>query len=327
MNQITPKTIIPTLILKADTLSEAFERTLRSVWENGIQIKTEYDKDNPPSLDCTAIIIINSILTEPMIYKNIQDSYSGLEIYAKQLTEGIHDWMVDAGIYSYMYSHRLTKEFEFDQIEAMIQHLVKVPYTRRAQATTSNPYKDHKSDSPPCLQRIWMRLLKTEKNGYMLNVNTHWRSRDLYKAWFQNMYGIARLIQKIAKELSKKLDVPVFIGRVVDINDSLHIYGEDLPKVSIELEKMKRQPLAARTLSSKSPQYREAIQDIKSILAEKEVLRQTYEDKSEWVKVAEATKKLNVSQVLIYRNIKDGKIQSKKNDDGVLLVKVEKKNV
>jgi thymidylate synthase len=327
MSQITPKTIIPTLTIVATTLPEAFEKAVRSVWENGIQIKTEYDQDSPPSLDCTGIIIINSIMTEPMIHKNIKDSYSGLEIYAKQLMEGIHDWMVDAGIYSYMYSHRLTKEFEFDQIEAMIQHLVKVPYTRRAQATTSNPYKDHKSESPPCLQRIWMRLLQTEKGSYVLNVNLHWRSRDLYKAWFQNMYGIARLIQKITKELSKRLGVPVFIGRVVDINDSLHIYGSDLTEVGIELEKMKKQPLAARTISSKDPTYKEAIQDVKELLVEKEALRQTYEDEYEWVKVAEATKRLDVSQVLIYQNIKKGKIQSRKNDDGVLLVRVEKEDV
>ena len=326
MNQITPKTIIPTLIIEATTLPEAFEKTLKSVWEDGIQIKTEYDQGNTPSLDCTGIIVINSILTEPMIHKNIHDSYSGLEIYAKQLTEGIHDWMVDAGIYSYMYSHRLMKEFEFDQIEAMIQHLVKVPYTRRAQATTCNPYKDHKSDSPPCLQRIWMRLLKTEKGSYVLNTNLHWRSRDLYKAWFQNMYGIARLIQKITKELSKRLGVPIFVGRVVDINDSLHIYGEDHAEVEIEVTKMKKQPLSSRTISSKDPRYKEAIQDVKELLAEKKVLRQTYEDKYEWVKVAEATERLKISQVLIYRNIKDGKIQSRKNDDGVLLVKVEKKS-
>lgn len=327
MHQTTPKTIIPTLLIEATSLPEAFEKALRSVWEDGIQIQTEYDKDDPPSLDCTGIIVINSILTEPMIHKNIKDSYSGLEIYAKQLTDGIHDWMVDAGIYDYMYSHRFTKEFDFDQIEAMIQHLVKVPYTRRAQITTWNPLKDHKSETPPCLQRIWMRLLKTEKGNYVLNTNLHWRSRDLYKAWFQNMYGIARLIQKIVIELQKRMGIPIFVGRVVDINDSLHIYGNDLAEVSIEMAKIKKQPLSHRTLSSKDPRYKEAIQDVKKLLAEKEALRETYEYEYEWVKVAEATKRLDISQPLIYRKIKDGKIQSRKNDEGVLLVKVKKEDV
>ena len=140
------------------------------------------------------------------------------------------------------------------------------------------------------------------------------------------MYGIARLIQKIVAELSKKMSVPVFVGRVVDINDSLHIYGNDLAKVEIEVMKMKKQPLSSRTISSKDPTYKVAIQDVKELLAEKKALKQTYKDKYEWVKVAEATERLKISQVLIYKNIKDGKIQSRKNDNGVLLVRVEKEN-
>jgi thymidylate synthase len=56
-------------------------------------------------------------------------------------------------------------------------------------------------------------------------MNTHWRSRDLFKAWFENVIAITTLMRKIAETLSKKTGKRVRLGRYVDISDSLHIYG------------------------------------------------------------------------------------------------------
>jgi hypothetical protein len=56
-------------------------------------------------------------------------------------------------------------------------------------------------------------------------MNTHWRSRDLFKAWFENVIALTTLMRKIADRISEEMSREVRLGRYVDISDSLHIYG------------------------------------------------------------------------------------------------------
>jgi len=107
----------------------------------------------------------------------------------------------------------------------MVERLSKTPYTRRAQGITWNAKLDTPTDDPPCLQRIWGRLIEDEKGTLVFNMNTHWRSRDLYKAWFENVIALTTLMRKIADRISEESSRPVRLGRYVDISDSLHMYG------------------------------------------------------------------------------------------------------
>jgi thymidylate synthase len=56
-------------------------------------------------------------------------------------------------------------------------------------------------------------------------MNTHWRSRDAYKASFMNIFALTDLQKTMAEKISKKLGAEVSVGRYVDISDSFHIYG------------------------------------------------------------------------------------------------------
>ena len=47
-----------------------------------------------------------------------------------------------------------------DQIQYIIDALSDVTYTRRAQAITWMPTADPQTGDPPCLQRIWCRLVE-----------------------------------------------------------------------------------------------------------------------------------------------------------------------
>ena len=59
---------IPVLTVEGDGLAEAWENSLVSVYQNGCEIKTEYDKpDDPESRDCSMTVVVRSPLTEPMI--------------------------------------------------------------------------------------------------------------------------------------------------------------------------------------------------------------------------------------------------------------------
>jgi len=117
------------------------------------------------------------------------------------------------------------------------------------------PTADPRTVDPPCLQRIWCRLVEDDSGQLLLNMNTHWRSRDLYKAWFMNAYALTDLQRMIARGISERIGSDVKVGRYVDISDSLHIYGSYFDEVAPEIEKMRRSPFTERAWPSSHPAF------------------------------------------------------------------------
>ena len=264
---------IPVITITADCLPEAWEKAVLAVWDNGLEIKTQYDKsEDPPSKDATVIVTVTNPLGEPRIHRNFPGGPAELEVYRQEVVNGIHDHWIDpaVGKWTYTYHERLfaycpvenirdpnfPKPFKkIDQIQYIIDKLVQTAHTRRAQAITWMPTADPPTEHPPCLQRIWCRLVATDSGELSLNMNTHWRSRDLYKAWFMNVYAITDLQRIIAEQISKKINEPVTTGRYVDISDSLHIYGSYFDEVAGEVEKMRQSPFTKRAWESTHPAF------------------------------------------------------------------------
>lgn len=277
---------IPTLSVWADCLPEAWEKAVLLVWDEGLDIRTQYDKEgDPPSKDATVIVTIWKPFSEPRIHKNFPGGPVELEVYRQEVVEGIHDHWIDpaAGKWTYTYHERLfsycpvqglrnpigsMKPFgPVDQIEYIIDSLSKVKYTRRAQAITWMPTADIYTEDPPCLQRIWCRLVEDETGRLLLNMNTHWRSRDLYKAWFMNVYALTDLQRMIAERISQKIGKPVGVGRYVDISDSLHLYGRYFEEVRTEVEKMRDGLFKNRSWESNHPAFVMMVQEARENLA------------------------------------------------------------
>jgi len=266
---------IPVINIEAGCLPEAWEAAVLSVWDNGIEIKTQYDKpDDFPSKDATVMITVADPFAEPRIHKNFPGGPEELEAYRQEVVDGIHDHWIDpaAGKWTYTYHERLfayspvedirnprsQKPFaKINQIQYIIDSLAKTAYSRRSQAITWMPTADVKTDDPPCLQRIWCRLIEnpTPAGGFCLNMNTHWRSRDLYKAWFMNVYALTDLQRIIAAKISEKIRKPVTVGRYVDITDSLHIYGSYFKDAAAEVEKMRDGDFKKRSWQSSHPAF------------------------------------------------------------------------
>lgn len=264
---------IPALSVSARLLPEAWEKAVLAVWDNGLEIKTQYDKpDDPPSKDATVMITVQEPFTEPRIHKNFPGGPLELESYLQEVIEGIHDHWIDpvAGKWTYTYHQRLFAYCPVEdlrspdshkslravnQIEYIIDALAKTSHTRRAQAITWMPTADPQTDDPPCLQRVWCRLIESSDGQLSLNMNTHWRSRDLYKAWFMNAYAFTELQKIIAGKISEKIARQVMVGRYVDISDSLHIYGSYLEEVEPEIEKMRATPFTQRAWESTHPAF------------------------------------------------------------------------
>lgn len=277
---------LPVLSITADCLPEAWEKAVLAVWDYGLTIPTQYDRPgDPPSKDATVMITVSDPFREPRIHKNFPGGPEELESYRQEVVDGIHDHWIDpaAGKWTYTYHQRLfaycptedlrssnsPKPFApVNQIDAAVEALAACHFTRRAQAITWMPTADPKTEDPPCLQRIWFRLIEDGNGGFALNMNTHWRSRDLYKAWFMNAYALTDLQQRMARRLADKLGKPVRVGRYVDISDSLHIYGSYLKDAGIEVEKMRTTPFTLRAWESTYPSFAFMTEEARAKLAQ-----------------------------------------------------------
>ncbi len=280
-----PVASIPSIAITADCLPQAWEKAVIAVYDDGIDIKTQYDKSgDPPSKDATVMVTINNPFAEPRIHKNFPGGPEELESYRQEVVGGIHDHWIDpvAGKWTYTYHERLFAYCPVEdlrnpdsarplaivnQIQYIIDALSETSHTRRAQAITWMPTADPQTDDPPCLQRIWCRLIADAGDGFVLNMNTHWRSRDLYRAWYMNVYALTDLQRIIAEEIAKKIGKPVKVGRYVDITDSLHIYGPSLENAGKEVEKMKATPFTERAWETTHPAFEMMTEEAKSKLA------------------------------------------------------------
>ena len=233
---------VPVLSVFGETIPRAYEKAIKEVWEKGVSVRTEYDRPgDPPSRDATVIITVENPFGQPRFHRSFADGLGGLSEYVMEVVHGAHDYWVKPkeeilkGVeskdtrWTYTYHGRLF-EYEIedtvvDQVDYMVKKLSETPYSRRAQAITWNTKLDPPTDDPPCLQRIWGRLIENEEGALVFNMNTHWRSRDLYKAWFENVIALTTLMRKIAERISEETSRQVRLGRYVDISDSLHIYG------------------------------------------------------------------------------------------------------
>ena len=229
---------IPVLMVEGSCLAEAWERSLVSVFQNGCEITTEYDKeDDPPSKDASMTIVVEDPLAEPMIHKDLPGGLEDLQEYTMEVLDGIKDHCVrDPGDeadtrWEYTYHQRLCSyaspgsEEVHDQIELLAAKLAETPYSRRAQAITWKVWEDNTCYDPACLQSIWCRVLPAAGDEWLLNTNVRFRSNDAYKAAFMNMFALIQLQVRIADRISELSGRKVRLGRYVHQADSYHIYG------------------------------------------------------------------------------------------------------
>ncbi|MCK5271015.1 MAG: hypothetical protein KAJ52_00500 [Sedimentisphaerales bacterium] len=283
---ITETGNIPVLSINAECLPEAWEKAVLAVWKKGVSVKTEYDKpEDPPSKDATVIITVTNPFAEPRIHKNFPGGPEELEAYRQEVCNGIHDHWIDpvAGKWTYTYHERLfdycptdnlldpnaLKPFAgFDQIDYIVNKCSETFHTRRAQAITWMPTADPVTNDPPCLQRLWFRIIEGQDGQPVLNMNSHWRSRDLYKAWYMNVYALTDLQRIVAEQISEKIGRDVKVGRYVDITDSLHIYGSYFTEAMPEIEKMQDENYKARSWQSDHPAFQMMTEEAREKLAQ-----------------------------------------------------------
>jgi len=241
---------IPPLQVQANSISEAWEKSVLKLWERGMEIPTEYDSPGDKrSKDCTMRIVVWNPFSEPRIHLGFPGGIEDLEKYRQEVVNGIHDsWISpEDKKWTYTYHKRLTDYNGTNQLDKIVDQLEKAFYSRRAQGITWMPKEDALAPDPPCLQRVWCRVLENDsekkEKEYFLEMHTSWRSRDAYRAAYMNMYGLTEMQKELAKQLSERKGIEIKVGQYVDTSDSYHIYGSsfaDFEKRFLKLHKERK---------------------------------------------------------------------------------------
>jgi len=239
-----------TVWVRERSIPEAYWSAIKAVYDSP-DLRTEYDRKDPngkfidpPGKDMRVLIEVEEPFAQPRFpvlsycergkyIAEILGAKDHLVVPYETLRQKIRKGgEFEATEWPYSYHHRLTQypspDGPLDQLEILLEKLAKSPISRRAVAITGVPEIDLflKADAP-CLREIQLRCLEDDQNQLYLNMMTRWRSRDLYKAWGDNVIGITNLQARLADRLSQKMQRPVLVGSYTDENGSLHIYGQD----------------------------------------------------------------------------------------------------
>ena len=284
---------IPVLHVTGQSLAEAYEKALCALYEQGIRFQTQYDKPgDPASLDSTMNITVLDPLADPMIHKAFPGGIEDLREYVMEL-QGVKDhWVKNMNDpadtrWEYTYHGRLAhygawKEvrdyesvqagcFDINQVEAVINKLVKQPFTRQAQMITWMPNMDLDCYDPPCLQSLWYRILEDAQGVWWLNCNIRFRSNDAWGANFMNMFGFALFNRDVmAAEIGRRAGKTVKLGRLNWQADSFHIYGKDIDIARQRLfDRIKTTAFEDRTYCFNDPMIQEIYAEAEPAVKEK----------------------------------------------------------
>lgn len=195
---------------------------------NHVKISVDGKPVNTIELDEPLMVIIHHPL-EDMIPENSNWSESMLDNYAAQL--------IDPNVrgFTYTYGERLRAWSRLDYSNGVTDHgedyyairkedqlltlsrcLRDDPNSRQAIMTTWYPGVDPNAQYPPCMIIDDLKI-RHEK----LHIVVYFRSNDMYAAWPQNAYGIAKMMKSIANYLKIEL------GTMTIISNKAHIYQYD----------------------------------------------------------------------------------------------------
>lgn len=243
---------LPAFHVESRTVPEAYYEALRAVHFGGRTLRTQYDRRDPdgsyvdpPGKDAKVSIRIENPFAQPRFPAL---SYCERGKYIAEFL-GSKDHMVvpygdlvrmvregrefEATQWPYCYHQRLTAYpradgATIDQLELILDKLARDPISRRAVATTRVPEVDlFMAADMPCLSEIQLRAIADSRGRLVLNLHAVWRSRDLYKAWGDNVIGLTSLQARLAARLARKIGREVLVGPYTEANGSLHLYGQD----------------------------------------------------------------------------------------------------
>lgn len=195
-------------ICTCDTLPEAYHSALKCLNEYGKIVPCPDWATNQKEVTMTMEIL--HPLQEPMISKLFIGGFRELEQYRQEMLDGILDFEIDYGNWTYTYHNRYIPQYKF-----IVEELKRNPYSRRAVMDIRTP-ADMGNEDPAC----WQHAQYFIRDG-RLHCKVLFRSNDACKATFMNAFALIMLQKRLADELG------IEIGSYVHRANSFHCYEKD----------------------------------------------------------------------------------------------------
>ena len=233
---------IPIISVEAENLAEAAHKTIVACYEKGLRIETPKHRPGMTlGYDADITVRINHPEQEPKIcMPAMYEDPRGLMQYILEVTHGIHNhWKKDKEHpqwWGYTYNERFV-----DQLPFIFQRIKHDWQSKKGEwgADRGRPTgRDYQfaiwragedivleQEDPPCWQLGQIRLTKNSADEIVMSYLTHWRSRDLAKAWEENNVAQIKLMTLLSMKISDVLDTPIKLGCYIDHCSSLHLYG------------------------------------------------------------------------------------------------------
>jgi thymidylate synthase len=230
--------------VQGETIAETWVKILHRIRTNGII--RPFDGGQWQEL-INLISVITNEPEEPYFpdpnFLPIKQEF--LEKYKSQI---MGDDIYKGGV-KYTYGQRLRSWFGKDQIQEVIEKLIKEIDTASAvmslwdsgsgnqiwqqkgdDADCENAIarfgrdlgdSDHDHSGSPCLNHISIRVIEEK-----LTLTATFRSNDMYSAWVANAMGLRELQKHIRDEVNKSSNYDLKLGNLMIISQSAHIYDD-----------------------------------------------------------------------------------------------------
>lgn len=213
--------------IEGRTIAETWVKIIHRIKTTGTIRPTGYDGQWQELIDLVAVIT-----DEPEVFYFPEPNYlpvdrEAIEQYLPQILE---DAPYQEGI-KYTYGQRMRSWFGKDQIEEVIQKLIKEidaasavinlwdsggNLDRRADGSS-----DHDHGGSPCLNHVWLRVVDGE-----ISLTATLRSNDMFAAWVSNAMGLRALQAYIRDQIALRSSYQLKLAPLITISQSAHIYDD-----------------------------------------------------------------------------------------------------
>jgi len=250
---MTEQLYSPTELVEENDFRNAWVKQLRNCMRDGLIIVANSKAEIPVrTRDINSVIVLTGNAINQIIAKELHEQFPTkglhLEEYIKTFSYKYmqrHASLPTEKQFKYLYIERLAEYPDssgagvINQIDRLHDNLRTNGINRQTQMITWIPTEDlpvttPKEHDPPCLQRIWIRVLEEPRYEYRdggltikyvfkgsVEIHLMWRSRDLYAAWMSNIIAVIHMI--IEYILKNEYE----IIKIVDFCNAAHVYEHD----------------------------------------------------------------------------------------------------
>lgn len=204
--------------IQAKSLADGIEQVASFVYKNGT---SHVDERGIITIECRSLTVT---VMDPLgqVPKGFSKEY--LAKYVSEFLEGKGEKLDD---FAYTYHQRIFKRWG-DQAAKVVEILKARPNTRRALISLWDPSEDLGDSSPPCLDFIWAVVRNNElefhviyRSHHLATVTRDGKLMEGEGAFVPNLYALASLQDRIAKELNIKRGVLV----LTDFSGHVYVSG------------------------------------------------------------------------------------------------------